>query len=506
MKYRLFVLLLFFSYHIYTMNRSIFLIGLFLLSLTTSAQSIEELERREAELSIKCAELLESGDTVKCLECIEERNSILMKQLDILHSHHNILRSQNLGFIDSVFYSKRRNPIMDKSRELYEFKKNKNEDVISYASLGDSCNAVKDTISAIQYFMKADSIGVDYMCYLSDDEIETMANSNYALGWYYYYGVCVAADHKRALYHYLRAAYLGHTDAQVAIGRISLTETGLPRNLFLPYWYFENYRQANAMYWLGEAAEKGNAEARQLLTWCYYDKEDADNVILWGTKEECRDSADIQSIVGWAYYAKSDYANAVLWLEKAAKQNDAYACWLLACMNENELNNPTASFNYLQKAADMGYPNALDDMGVNYINGDMVKQDFNTAVSYFQQAADKGCLDAWEHMGIIYYWRQYGHVNRTKAASYWKQGAEAGSVACQYKYGYLLKKGKGVKKDKEEAVKWFTIAAQNGSEDAKEELTRMKISIEENKTESQMILKRFRVVDKDFMSVKVVEE
>lgn len=459
------------------MNRYLSWFCCLLLSQTVCAQSLDELKQREEELSIECAELELSGDSVRYLECLEKR-------ISYLREHLNLLRSQNLENIDSVFYSKRKHRVTDKNREQYESKKELKKDVFSYAGLGDSCVSEKDTVAAILYYIKADSIAEEYMPYLSDYEVETMANVNYILGVLCYNGNGTATDHKRGVYHILRAAYLDHADAQNLMGKFSLFETELPRRLFLPYWYIENNRQVNAKYWFEKAADNGNIDAQRELAFYNYEEENPDNVIRYGTKEGCRDSADIQSIVGWAYYVKSDYENAGLWLNKAAEQNNAYACWVLSCMNDFVLNNPTDYFKYLKKAADLEYPDALHDMGINYLDGNIVEKDFNIALGYFQQAANKGCLKAWETMGTIYYMRQYGHVDYSKAASYWKQGVEAGSVECQYNYGYLLKKGKGVKKNKEESIKWFKIAAQNGSENAKEELRKMKVNIEDVITES----------------------
>lgn len=477
-------------------------------TLLSSAQSMDELNQKEAELRIRLEELESSGDSAEFYNCYFELYACLMEQ-------NNIVRASILEKIDNTFYPDKRNLIKEKARVEYDVMWEHGKDVISYAILGDSCLFVKsDTIVAVQNYIKADSVAMIYMRYLSDDEIETMANVNYSLGWYYNSGSSVVPDKKKALYYFLRAAHLGHSEAMATVGDICRFDTILPRRLLLPYWYVENYHQANAIYWYSKASEKGHIGAQCALTGCYYEANEPDSVILWGTKEGCKDSTDIQLLVGLAYFNKSEYENAVPWLEKVAVKKNALANWLLACLNENVFNDSIRSLKYLQDAADLGSPYALNDMGVRYLDGKKHERDFNTAVRYFQQAADKGCKEAWLNLGIAYYGKKYGHKDRALAVSYWEKGAKAGDSDCQYIYGCLLKKGKGVKKDKQEAVRWFKLAAQNGSEDAKKYLKKMDIeyekpaeyNYEQPAIEPQGFSKKVRVTGVDGIGITFEEE
>jgi len=490
------------------MNRYILWLCCLFATISISAQSLEELNQREAELKIRLEELKSSKDTAEFNNCIYELYACLMEQ-------NNLLRADNLGKIDSIFYPGKRSSNKDKTRNEYDFTWEHSKDVISYATLADSCVFVKhDTIAAFQNYLKADSVGMEYMRYLSEDEMERLANVNYVLGWYYNFGVSVVPDNKKAFYYFLRAAFLDNTEAMATVGDICRFDTILSRRLLLPYWYVENYHQANAIYWYKKAAEKGHDGAPRALAWCYFEANEPDSVILWGTKEECKDSADVQSLVGWAYYAKSDYDSAVFWLEEASEHKNAYACWLLACMNQNVFNDSIRYQKYLQEAADLGNPDALNDMGANYLEGKMKQRDFDTAVCYFQQAADNGELTAWLNLGTIYYWKKYGHRDHALAAFYWKKGADAGEPRCQYNYGCLLKKGKGVKKNKQEAIRWFKLAAQNGSEDAKKDLKEMGIEYERPAVHNcyqttiapQVFSKQVRVTGVDGIGITFEEE
>ena len=88
-----------------------------------------------------------------------------------------------------------------------------------------------------------------------------------------------------------------------------------------------------------------------------------------------------------------------------------------------------------------------------------------------------------------------------------------GNADSQYCYGLLLKKGHGVKKDKKTAIYWLKRAAMNDSEEAKEELRKMGVSLETvaevqntTKEEPQPTMKRYRVTGVDSICITVLEE
>lgn len=59
------------------------------------------------------------------------------------------------------------------------------------------------------------------------------------------------------------------------------------------------------------------------------------------------------------------------------------------------------------------------------------------------------------------------------AVQIWRELAEHGNATAQLNLGQLYRLGKGVEQNDEEAVKWYTLAAQNGSEIAAYTLTLM---------------------------------
>ena len=257
------------------------------------------------------------------------------------------------------------------------------------------------------------------------------------------------------------AAEKGHTDAKAYVGDFYMGGTGMERD------------SLKAIYWYKQVAEAGNVDAQYTLAYYYYQANDNDSTILWGTQPLCKMYEWSQYLVGNAYYDKGDYDNAELWWKKAAKQNNAEACWELACLYD-ERKDSISSFTYLKKAAELDHVSAIGNIGVNYFYGYSIPKDEDKGIECFKTAAAAGDANACLNLGTIYYWKDYGRKNYQLAAEYWRQGAELGSPDCQFNYGMLLKKGRGVRKDKAEAMRWIKLAADNGLEDAKEELAKYK--------------------------------
>ena len=290
------------------------------------------------------------------------------------------------------------------------------------------------------------------------------SEASFYLGKLYYYGSQVfqlEKNDKLAAYYMQMAAEKGHTEAQLFIADFYMTGTGLERD------------SIKAISWYKQAAEAGNADAQYALAYYYNLANDNDSTIFWGTKPLCRMFEGSQYLVGNAYYKKGEYDNAELWWKKAAKQNNAEACWELACLYDNEKKDSIASFIYLKKAAELGHVSSIGNIGINYFYGYSVPKDEEKGIDCFKTAAMAGDANACLNLGNIYYWKEYGRKNYQLAAEYWKQGAEMGSPECQYNYGMLLRKGRGVKKNKEEAVHWLKLAADNGLDEAKEEMKKI---------------------------------
>lgn len=395
-----------------------------------------------------------------------------------------------------------------------------------------------DTVTAIKYYAMADEYAQENpdIIFLNNYQ-PYIAQADYLLGDYYYFSSETTRDVDLAINYWLNSCQWGNIDSAYNLGILltSGTETSQDIPCGVRYMRFAAERgdteaqaymgdcclegfgmekdSIEAIQWYKKAAEAGHAGARYCLTICYSNACDNDSTILWGDTPECRDSSLIQYYLGWAYHEKADIENAITWWKKAAEQDMADACWTLYTLDETELKDSIASFKYLKKAAELGLVDAIADMGYSYFWGHSVEKDEEKGLEYMEQASELGSTCAFRNLGIIYYWKEYGRKNYKLAAEYWKRGAELGDADCQYSYGLLLKKGRGVKKDKKAAIDWLKLAAMNDSEEAKEELRKMGISIEAvaetqttKKEELQPTMKRFRVTSVDSIGISFVEE
>lgn len=347
-----------------------------------------------------------------------------------------------------------------------------------------------DTIKAIKYWKQA--YDLKYYSILTEKEKSTMARVAYNMGYFVYCGICVPQDQKAGIDYFKYAAIWGNPDANYFLGLLYAEGSNdVTQNSKMSQEYirssarlgcvdgmvlYGNYcmmgygmekDSIEAVYWYKNAAQQRHVGAMCALPFLYYDAHENDSTILWGTKPECRDSADIQFIVGAAYYVKEDYENAEEWWKKAATQKYPDALWWMYYLCEVHKNDSVLAFEYLKQAVDAKYPEALNEMGCNYANGDMVGKDVEKAKQLFHEAGSLGFGEAYNNLGYLYSNKDcIKKPNWEIAAGYFRQGAEMNNPSAQYNYGMCLKKGKGVKKDKQAAVHWITLAAQNGDEDA----------------------------------------
>ena len=221
-----------------------------------------------------------------------------------------------------------------------------------------------------------------------------------------------------------------------------------------------------------EAAEGGAAEAMNMLTYLYYEAGRYDSARVWGTRPELADSAEIQHLVGCTYYIENEYNKALDYFVRAADGGSVYGKWMAYVVYSTVLHDEDKAFEYVEKAAEAGYPDAINDLAVCYLDGDHVDRDVAKSLQLLEQAKDAGCLNAYANLGYVYCAKKsvYGmKPDRKRAAEYWREGAEKGNADSMYNYAACLIKGKcGVAKNKAEGYSLMRKAAEAGSQEAVE--------------------------------------
>ena len=128
----------------------------------------------------------------------------------------------------------------------------------------------------------------------------------------------------------------------------------------------------------------------------------------------------------------------------------------------NKLKKYDDARNWYAKAADSGYPAAMNEIGYLYSGGSGVTKDYFEARRWQTKAADLGYSPAMSAIGILY---QYGDgvpKDFDEARKWYLKAADLGYALAMNNIGGLYARGEGVPKDFDEARKWYLKAADLG--------------------------------------------
>lgn len=185
------------------------------------------------------------------------------------------------------------------------------------------------------------------------------------------------------------------------------------------------------------------------------------------------------------------------WVIRFANRGNANAMCLIgvALVVKDGSGEANQGFEFLLKAAQTGNADAQYKVGCSYHMGKGCKKDDNVAFTWFKKAADHGNMEAVNMVGEFYQkslacdvWPKDEECN---AEAYFKKSAEAGVVDAQYNLAELFDgrcyyedyssalryngvlygqrtRTSGWSDDKENALKWYRMAAAQGHEKAKE--------------------------------------
>ena len=292
------------------------------------------------------------------------------------------------------------------------------------------------------------------------------AEAQYRLGICYYEGKGISQDYSEAVKWYKKAAEQGHASAQCNLGYCYDKGLGVIED------------KIEAVEWYKKAAEQGNASAQINLGVCYKCgkgiAKDEKEAVKWYRKAADQGHANAQFKLASCYkegkgVLKNDN-EAIKWYTKAAEQgNDAANLSLINGMNIEierivRLKNlgdyysdvDKDKLNWCLKVAKQGYLKAQVCLGWYYD----VKFNYSEAVKWYTLAMKQGDLSAYNKL-VFYY--EYGNSgvekNIYEAIRLCREAAKKGSIEAQDKLAKFYKEGKGVVKNYDEAINWYTKAA-----------------------------------------------
>ena len=242
--------------------------------------------------------------------------------------------------------------------------------------------------------------------------------SQQKLGLYY---ATEKGDYEKALEWWHKAADKGYYLAMRNIANCYYDGKGVEKNDTKKVeWYLKAEKAGDVyvLYKLGYSYDLGEGVA-----------EDKDKAIEWYLKsiqagEECGRSTQN---IGVIYCNRNEYAEGERWLKRAVEEYGfGYAAINLAVINSNR---PEEREMWYEKAARLGKGDtqvnkALTERGIKlFENGD-----YQEAVKYFRWAAENGYADAQNRLGVRYYNGQGVSEDKIKAYEWFKKAADQGHV------------------------------------------------------------------------------
>ncbi|KAG0236469.1 hypothetical protein BGW42_003375 [Actinomortierella wolfii] len=272
----------------------------------------------------------------------------------------------------------------------------------------------------------------------------------------------IVEDPSFALHWYLKAAHLGHVEAQYCAAQMYYHGDGTCESMVDAHaWYLEAALQqhAEAQYCLGEMYESGQGSLEQ------NDKE----AVNWYIKAAQQNCLKAQYRLGVMYengeggLTQNDQ-EAVYWYQQVANQSDPYGAYRLGFMCEHGRGVSVDGYKAKQcyrLAAAGGVVYAMTRLGCLHLKGVRgIQQDDALALFWFHQAALHEDNSALCYLGWMYtLGRGVDAPDDRKAFEYYSIGADNGSALAQFSLGVMYELGIGVDANDHEAKFWLEKAA-----------------------------------------------
>ena len=139
----------------------------------------------------------------------------------------------------------------------------------------------------------------------------------------------------------------------------------------------------------------------------------------------------------------------------------------------NKASNYKEAEKWYTRAALMGNARAQSMLGYYYHTGRAGTRNIREAMKWYQKAADQELPGARANLGLCYAY-EITPRDWKKAAELFKQAAEQGFPGAQRHLGDCYANERGVEKDLAQAKLWYQKAADQGDEDARKKLEKLK--------------------------------
>lgn len=127
------------------------------------------------------------------------------------------------------------------------------------------------------------------------------------------------------------------------------------------------------------------------------------------------------------------------------------------------LGNSTEAVRWYTLAADRGFADGQNNLGVCYMNGSGVELNYEEAAKWYRLAAEQGNAYGQANLGWCYEHGCGVEQSDEEAVRLYRLAAEQGNAYGQGNLGWCYESGTGVEQDYKEAAKWYKLAADKGT-------------------------------------------
>ena len=115
----------------------------------------------------------------------------------------------------------------------------------------------------------------------------------------------------------------------------------------------------------------------------------------------------------------------------------------------------------LKQRAAQGNAAAQYNLGVMYVKGEGVPQDYKESLKWYRLAAEQGLAKAQYNLGVMYVKGEGVPKDYKEAVKWYRLSAEQGYAEAQNSLGVMYRDGQGVPKDYAIAYAWLNLATAN---------------------------------------------
>jgi TPR repeat protein len=209
-----------------------------------------------------------------------------------------------------------------------------------------------------------------------------------------------------------------------------------------------------------------------------YDRGDYDTAIRTLRPLASRGNRRAENSMGAMYEngrggVAQDLRRAAEWYRRAARHGSAQAQNSLGFMyiaGRGVKRNRQAGVHWFRLGAAQGFAVAQYNLGVAYEEAWGVRKSYSRAAKWFRLAADQGLEPAEHNLAVMYTFGRGVPLDHARALELYLRAAHAGYAPAQNNLGLLYLYGLGATSDLVQAHMWFNLSAEQGNEDAAENM------------------------------------